>query len=569
MTDTEIPTKASFSLQGHNPDVLTCIANLSNDEVFTPPELASQMLDTLADAWAEANHGANIWADPRVTFLDPFTKSGVFLREIVSRLTAGLQSWMPNLEDRVDHILTKQVFGIGITQLTALLARRSVYCSKDATGAHSIASSFDRDWGNIWFERTEHTWVGRERVLRVHPETGRKVWVDLKRSGKCKYCGAAGAEYARDDLLETHAYAFIHTDDIKARIGELFGADMQFDVIIGNPPYQLSDESSDTSTGRIASATPIYQDFVEQAKNLGPRYVTMVIPSRWMAGGRGLEKFRQVMLSDQSLRDLVDYPSATDVFGQGVRVSGGICYFLREKGRRDTTRVTTVRGAVASGPIERRLDEYDVFIRDTEAIEIVHAVLKAKCPAIEELFNPGFGLDTNFSDFTDEPLPNSLTLHLNVGGMGHQRATKYVDGSLITRCTELIDKWKVLVPSAAGYGAEQLFDRVLGKPIIAAPGEVGTQTYRVVGPFNSESEAQSFVSYYSTRFFRFLVSLRKVTQHASPSVYRWVPVQTWDRMWDDKELFEKYSIGADDQAYMATRIRDVDWAIGLGDAKTH
>ena len=157
--------QASFTLRGRNPDVLTCIANLSNDEVFTPPEFANRMLDTLAEAWAEANDGADIWADSSVRFLDPFTKSGVFLREITSRLTKGLAAEIPDLQKRVDHILTQQVFGIGTTQLTSLLARRSLYCSKHANGAHSIARSFDSDEGNIWFERMEHTWVERQMHL--------------------------------------------------------------------------------------------------------------------------------------------------------------------------------------------------------------------------------------------------------------------------------------------------------------------------------------------------------------------------------------------------------------------
>jgi len=129
--------QASFTLRGRNPDVLTCIANLSNDEVFTPPEFANRMLDTLAEAWAKGNRGANIWADKTVRFLDPSTKTGVFLREITSRLIKGLANEIPNLEERVDHIVTKQVFGIAITQLTSLLARRSVYCSKHAKGKHS------------------------------------------------------------------------------------------------------------------------------------------------------------------------------------------------------------------------------------------------------------------------------------------------------------------------------------------------------------------------------------------------------------------------------------------------
>lgn len=206
--------RASFALRGRNPDVLTCIANLSNDEVFTPPEFANRMLDTLAEAWAADNDGANIWADSSVRFLDPCAKSGVFLREITSRLTQGLEDEIPNLEHRVDHILTKQVFGIGITHLTSMLARRSLYCSKHARGKHSIATSFTSDDGNVWFERTEHTWAGN----------------------KCRYCSASKETFDRGEGLEAHAYAVIHTDDIKIRIAELFGGAMQFDVIIGNPP---------------------------------------------------------------------------------------------------------------------------------------------------------------------------------------------------------------------------------------------------------------------------------------------------------------------------------------------
>lgn len=273
--------QASFTLRGRNPDVLTCIANLSNDEVFTPPEFANRMLDTLAEAWATDHDGANIWADPNVTFLDPCTKSGVFLREITSRLTKGLEEAIPDLQTRVDHILTRQVFGIGITQLTALLARRSLYCSKHANGEHSIARGFNSEDGHIWFERTEHSWD----------------------NGKCVHCGASQKFLDRGDDRETHAYAFIHTEDIKARITELFGGDMQFDVIIGNPPYQLNDG------GHGTSAAPIYQSFVEQAKNLEPRYLTMVIPSRWFSGGKGLDGFRESMLSDNRLRSINDFLS--------------------------------------------------------------------------------------------------------------------------------------------------------------------------------------------------------------------------------------------------------------------
>ena len=199
-------SKASFVLQGHNPDVLSCIANLSNDEVFTPPEFANRLLDELERAWALANNGKSIWENKLVTFLDPCTKSGVFLREIVKRLTSGLTQEIPDLTERVNHILSKQVFGVGITELTSLLARRSLYCSKNANGIHSVARTFNTPEGNIWFEQIEHIWKGE----------------------RCQFCSANKSEYERTLDLETHAYAFIHTSNIKSKIKSMFGENMHF-----------------------------------------------------------------------------------------------------------------------------------------------------------------------------------------------------------------------------------------------------------------------------------------------------------------------------------------------------
>jgi site-specific DNA-methyltransferase (adenine-specific) len=227
--------QASFTLRARNPDVLTCIANLSNDEVFTPPEFANRMLDSLAEAWAANHKGANLWANKTVKFLDPFTKSGVFLREITTRLTTGLESEIPDLEKRVNHILTNQVYGIAITHLTSLLARRSVYCSKHAKGEHSIANGFASDDGNIWFQRMEHTWGDT----------------------KCEFCGAPRVILDRDTGQENYAYAFIHTNNIKTRLAEIFRESMQFDVIIGNPPYQMKGGAGGSSDSSI------YHLFVE------------------------------------------------------------------------------------------------------------------------------------------------------------------------------------------------------------------------------------------------------------------------------------------------------------------
>ena len=524
----------SFTLQGRNPDVLSCIANLSNDEVFTPPEFANRMLDTLTNAWAADHGGANIWTDSRLKFLDPFTKSGVFLREITSRLTAGLEAEFPDRQARVEHILERQIFGIGITKITSLLARRSVYCSKVANGEHSIAKGFTSDAGNIWFERTEHTWKGT----------------------KCLYCGAPRAIFERKDDLENHAYAFIHTDDIKTRMTELFGGDVQFDVIIGNPPYQMAGGAGGSSDSSI------YHLFVQQAMHLEPRYLSMVIPSRWMAGGRGMDEFRTKMLSDKKLRDIVDFPVSKDVF-PGVEVKGGICYFLWEKLHNGQSMVTTIRGEERLGPVARNLDEFDVFVRDPRSVEILHKVRAKIEPSIIDILtgDTPFGIATNFGDFRLVKQPGDIELHLVRQG---KRSVGYLARERIKKNFNLIDSWKVLVPKAGSDGGQKIPDIVLGKPIIVSPGSICTQTF-IAFWVASEAEAASLQSYYCTKFFRFLVSIRKITQDSLRSTYTWVPMQNWNQKWTDSALYDKYGLTKNEIEYIESVIKPMNSEVAIDD----
>jgi site-specific DNA-methyltransferase (adenine-specific) len=539
-----------------NPDVLTCIANLSNDEVFTPPEFARQILDTVAAAWAADNDGANIWCDKTVTFLDPFTKSGVFLREITQRLVRGLAPKIPDLQQRVDHILTKQVFGIGITHLTALLARRSLYCSKDASSEYSVVASFraagDPD-GNIWFKSLQHTWVGGTEVIETADENGKPIRKTI--DGRCRYCGASQKALDRVEGLETHAYAFIHTDEAKALLREIFGAGMQFDVIIGNPPYQLQ---SDGGTRDV----PIYHHFVEQAKRLEPRYLAMVIPSRWMAGGLGLNEFRKSMLSDRRIRDLIDYPNAAEVF-PSVGINGGACYFLWDATHNGDCNVSTVRAGQTIGPTIRKLDEFDVLVRDSRALNILRKVLAQNEASINTILarDKEFGWTSNFDNFHalqqsgDIPLYYIRTMTRNRG---------YIARSEVTKSKHLIDTWKLLVPKV-GSGREREksgVDLVLGPSMIAPSPSVCTQSFLFFF-VSSRGEVESLRSYYATRFFRFLVSLRKITQDATHSTYRWVPIQKWDHSYTDAELFAKYSITEEEQAFIASMIRPMDIASEL------
>lgn len=527
------PVGLNFRL--HNPDVLTCIANLSNDEVFTPPDVANKMLDRLEESWAGNRGGEIIWSNPTVKFLDPFAKSGVFLREITLRLIKGLADEIPDLEKRVDHILTKQVFGIGITHLTSLLARRSLYCSKHANGAHSIAKTFKMDAGNIWFERIAHSWDG----------------------DKCRYCGASKKTMDRGKGLETHAYAFIHTNNINTRIREIFGVDMQFDVIIGNPPYQLDDGGFGTS------AAPIYHLFVEQAKKLEPRFMSMIIPSRWFAGGKGLDEFRESMLSDKRIRSIDDYLSASDVF-PGVGLKGGVCYFLWERDNPGQCRVTTRFKDWPVSTTTRPLLEQgaDIFIRFNEGLSILKKVIAVETGQNKTLSLPEnkrfdklvsarkpFGLETKFKGKATRRTDDVL-VYQN-GGKG------YAQRSSIATGIDLIDAWKLFVGYAApGTGNKDTYPhRIISTPFIGEPGSISSETYLCIGPLDSKSESDSVLSYLSCRLTRLLVLLRKPSQHVTQKVYGFVPIQDWTKNWTDADLYAKYGLTAEEVVFVEKIVR--------------
>ncbi len=534
--------QVSFTLRGRNPDVLTCIANLSNDEVFTPPEFANRMLDTLAEAWAANNGGANIWADSTVRFLDPFTKSGVFLREIANRLTKGLVNEIPDLQRRVDHILTKQVFGIGITYLTSLLARRSLYCSKHANGPHSVAKGFTSDEGNIWYERVEHTWV----------------------DGRCCFCGASQKALDRGEALDTHAYAFIHTEDIKTRVAELFGDHMQFDVIIGNPPYQLSDG------GQGASAMPIYNKFVDQAKALDPKLLVMVIPARWLFGGRGLDSFRKSMLEDKRIRKLVDYPDSRQAF-VSVDVAGGVCYFLWDRENEGDCEVVTndLRGNQSSSVRSLLEPGSEIFVRNNESISVLRKIVLKETAgkgvgiglSPEKRFEQQvsgqkpFGLRTFFRGEKEKKRSDDVIVLQN-GGRAWARRKEITEG------IDLIDKWKVFTSKSssehAGQADKNGMRRVLSLSGILPPGSVVTETYVILGAYDSEMEARNCLSYVTTKFFRFLVATRTSAQDLPRVAYSFVPVQDVSRPWTDKDLFTKYNLSADEIALIESTIRPMN-----------
>ena len=508
----------------YNPDVLSCLANLSNDEVFTPPELANEMLDQLPE---------NLWSDSSATFLDPVSKSGVFLREIAKRLIEGLKDEFPDEQERINHIFKNQLFGIAITELTSLLARRSVYCSKNANGPYSVCTEFDAPDGNIKFEKVDHSWE----------------------DGRCKFCGASKEAFDRGAEFETHAYQLIHTDHPEG----IFN--MKFDVIVGNPPYQLADSGFGTS------AAPIYQKFVEQAKKLNPRYLSMIIPARWFAGGKGLDDFRETMLSDTRIRKIDDYLSASDVF-PGVGLKGGICIFLWDRDNPGDCEVTTHLNGVSAEPVRRKLleDGADVFIRFNDGLSILKKVVQMETGQDTHLSIPQekrfdalvssrkpFGLSTTFKGRGRKSQEDDLKIYQN-GGSG------FVKRSEVSSGKQYIDKWKIYTGRAApGTGNKDTYPhRIISTPFLGEPESISSETYLAIGPFDTKEEANSALSYLSCKLTRLLILLHKPSQDTTRKVYTFVPTQNWDKVWTDEELYDKYGLDDEEIAFIESMVRPLE-----------
>lgn len=505
-------------MYNHNPDVLSCIANLSNDEVFTPPEVANAMLDMLP---------LELFQSPDTTFLDPACKSGVFLREIAKRLLVGLSVEIPDLQQRIDHIFQKQLYGIAITELTSLLSRRSLYCSKYPNSIYSV-SHFEDVQGNVRFKNTQHRF----------------------KDSKCLFCGAAESQYGDGKHGETHAYELIHTTHPE----EIFK--MKFDVIIGNPPYQLSDG------GNAASAIPIYQKFVEQSQKLNPRYLTMVIPSRWFTGGRGLDSFRDTMLHDTRITTIHDFPDASDCF-PGVEIKGGICYFLWNRDTTGECNVYTHRNDSVVSSLRPLLEKgMSTFIRYSEQISVLNKVQKLNEKPFSEIVsaNDPFGFDVREENsykrvrapYKLKPFPGAVCYYYNgwrKDGVG------YVDKKYIRKGLDLIDANKIFVPRVWGAGNPET-DRV--NPFIVARNSCSTETYLTIGPFSSGKEAENVVSYMRTKFFHFMVALIKNTQQAMQRVYSFIPMQDFSKPWTDEELYAKYGLTDEEIAFIESMIRPME-----------
>lgn len=486
------------------PDILECIANLSSDEVFTLPQTANSILNLLPQ---------EVWKNPELKFLDPACKTGIFLRECAKRLMSGLEKAIPDEDKRREHIFKNMLYGVAITDITSLMSRRSLYYSKSGTSKNAVIQ-FENEKGNIAYENIEHTFEKR----------------------KCIHCGAPEDLLDRVEGLERHAYQFIHPNN-------LFN-NMKFDVIVGNPPYQLD-------TGGVgAQATPIYQKFIETAMELNPRYLSMIIPSRWFAGGMGLNDFRVKMLSDKRLKVLVDHPNAEDCF-PGVEIKGGVCYFLWDSKYNGECEVISMYGGEEVSRAKRSLGEHEVFIRFNESIDIIKKIKVKNEDTLDKKISSvdPFKFPTNFKEFKKNEFKGGVKIYTR-GEIG------WIDKAKIKNNNNLVNKYKVLLSQA--YGAGSSFPhQITGKPLIAVPNSCCTFTYLIIDVFDDKKKAQNFEKYIKTRFFRFLVSLKKNTQHLSKDRFSFVPDIEMSQEWTDEKLFKRYGITEKEQEFIKSIVREM------------
>ncbi len=508
----------------YNPDVLSCLANLSNDEVFTPPEVANGMLDLLPQ---------ELFEDPNTTFLDPACKSGVFLREIAKRLIRGLQDKIPDLQQRLDHIFHEQLYGIAITELTSLLSRRSVYCSKYPNGTYSV-SKFDNAEGYIRFRRIEHAW----------------------KEGRCVFCGAAQSQYDRTSELETYAYEMIHT----TKPEEIFK--MRFDVIIGNPQYQLETGGGTEEKKSATQAKPVYHLFIEQAKKLRPRYLSMIIPARWYNGGMGLNQFRNEMLKDKSLTRLVDYNNSKDCF-QGVDIAGGVCYFLWDRDHpSDTCKITNVTGDGITTTNRTMAEFGDFFVRANDSIPIIKKVLSRANSFMNETVSAidTFGIPSKEKGHKVKESGDIELLH-TVGY--NDQGKSFISLNMVKKNQHLIDKYKVkisiMVPQGGEVGIKPANGyRSISTPQIVPPGMVDTFSYLNIGFFDTREEAENLVSYISSKFARYLLRTTYSSVHVSKDNFCFVPQMNMTKKWTDSALYDYFGLDQGERDLIEKTMRTMD-----------
>lgn len=322
---------------------------------------------------------------------------------------------------------------------------------------------------------------------------------------------------------------------------------MKFDVIIGNPPYQLSDG------GNKNSAKPIYQFFVLQAMKLNPRYLSMIIPARWYAGGKGLDDFRNSMLTDKHITRLVDYSNAKDCF-PGISLGGGVCYFLWTRDKEDECQYTNIHDGLESTQ-SRNLNEFPVFVRYNEALSIIHKVQKKSSSFVSDVMggrNP-YGFESFARGEKEKKAKTDCTLYYS-GGVG------YVSRHSVSKSTDLIDKYNVMISRAtsehAGEPDSSGMYNVLSVIKVLKPQEVCTDSYLLAYSSDSEEIAENFADYVRTKFFRFLVLQSVTSISLSKKKFGFVPMLDYSRKWSDEDLYKWFELSDEEIHFIESMIKE-------------
>lgn len=535
-----------------NFDILETITNVGNDEVFTPRKTCEMILDSLPE---------EVWHNPNYKWLNPATKNGIFEREIALRLDEGLKDIIPDIEKRRKHILQNMIFSIGQTRFTSNVARRTVYYCSQANRKCDGLKANDGHFVN-GYAIGNGTWFNDEEGNIKTPNIAHTF-----KNGKCIFCGISeNSKYNDKNQLETYAYEFIHFNNeniLKHLQDRFFGGNrnMKFDVIIGNPPYQLSDGG-----GTGDSSKPIYNKFIEQAKSLKPKYLSMIIPSRWMKGGKGLDDFRNKMINDKKIEYLHDFEIAKTCFPINT-IDGGVCYFLwglnheglckyvyeSKDGFKDTS-IRYLNNGITNN-----------VIRDSRQISIVK---KAKCNKEQSFSNivstrKPFGISTdlfnspeNYEKFNlqNEYYQNSYKIYGVKGNKGGaKRVVGYVNSSAPTENIDSIKEYKLFFSYA--YSTDSTIPPEI---IIGRPNEIATETFLMIGPFDNELRAKNCLSYIKTKFFRSLLYFNRIQKNCSKETFNLIPLVSFLEEWNDKKLYEKFKLTKYEIQYIENNVKEMN-----------
>lgn len=557
-------------------DILETITNVGNDEVFTPRKTCDMMLDSLPE---------EVWHNPLYKWLNPATKNGIFEREIALRLDKGLENVITDKEERRKHILQNMIFSIGQTKFTSNVARRTLYyCSQanrkcdglKAPDGHYVngysignGSWFDDEEGNIKTPCTDHEYVdssGRRMPSTCKGEDRKKY--------KCKYCGIAGdSKYNDANQREKYAYELIHVNHLVLQRyvqDRFFGGDrkMKFDIIIGNPPYQLS---FGIEGGNSSNAKSIYNLFISQAIALNPKYLCMITPSRWMTKtAQGIpEEWVDGILKKHNFKVFHDFEESSKLFPT-VSIEGGVSYFLYQN---DYSGKCDYYFHTKDGKILKRNDYLDslgagIVIRDPRSYEIIEKIAKVEGNYYEKnnfsslvspkhFYDDGIRLTSNWKEYKAEK-DSKHNIKYYVSKSFNDSSFGWIKSEDIPKGKETLPLHKVFIPAANGSDTI-----ILGTPFYGEPNSVCSQTYLVIGydPVNhnlTELQCKNIVKYIKTKFFRYLVSVKKKTQNGPRGVYQFVPLQDFNLEWTDKMLYQKYNLSQEQINLIESSIREVE-----------